>query len=82
VEITRSEVAEALSVPAEAIVPEMGRNLVYLSRGGRAQPVEIITGIRNEARVEAISGISPGDTVITTGMMQLRTGTPVIFKNL
>ena len=77
VEITRREIDDALSVPSEAIIPEMGRNLVYLYRSGRAQPVEIVSGIRTEARVQALSGIQAGDTLIVSGVMQLRTGTHV-----
>lgn len=77
VEITRREIDNALSVPAEAIIPEMGRNLVYLYRNGQAQPVEIVSGIRTEARVQALSGIQAGDTLIVSGVMQLRTGTKV-----
>ncbi|MDR2084578.1 MAG: efflux RND transporter periplasmic adaptor subunit [Bacteroidales bacterium] len=82
VEITRKEIPNALSVPSEAIIPEMGRNLVYLYKDGIAQSVEIITGIRTEARVQALSGLSVGDTLIVSGVMQLRTGTKVVINNL
>lgn len=82
VEITRREIDDALSVPAEAIIPEMGRNLVYVYRSGLAQPVEIVSGIRTEARVQALSGIQPGDTLIISGVMQLRTGTKVKIDQL
>ncbi|MDL2228516.1 efflux RND transporter periplasmic adaptor subunit [Bacteroidales bacterium OttesenSCG-928-K03] len=82
VEITRNEIPNALSVPSEAIIPEMGRNLVYLYKDGIAQPAEIVTGIRTESRVQALNGISVGDTLIISGVMQLRTGTKVIINNL
>ncbi|MCK9301380.1 MAG: efflux RND transporter periplasmic adaptor subunit [Bacteroidales bacterium] len=82
VEITRREIKDALSVPSEAIIPEMGRNLVYLYRNGQAQPVEIISGIRTEARVQALSGIQEGDTLIISGVMQLRTGSKVIIDQI
>ncbi len=76
VEITRREIDDVF-IRTEAIIPEMGRNLVYLYRSGRAQPVEIVSGIRTEARVQALSGIQAGDTLIVSGVMQLRTGTHV-----
>ncbi len=82
VEILRDEIKDALSVPSEAIIPEMGRNIVYVVRNGKAQPVEIETGIRNEARVQAISGLQLGDTLITSGVMQLRTGMDVVLNNI
>ena len=82
VEIVRDEIDDALSVPGEAIIPEMGRNLVYVARNGKAQPVEIVTGLRNEARVQAISGLQLGDTLITSGVMQLRAGLDVVFDEV
>lgn len=82
VTIKRREIADAISVPSQAIVPEMGRNIVYVYRNGKAQPVEINTGIRTEARVQAIEGLHVGDTLITSGVMQLRTGSPVSITNL
>jgi membrane fusion protein (multidrug efflux system) len=81
-EIERASMADALSVPSEAIIPEMGRNLVYLYRGGKAQPAEIETGLRTDSRVQAIAGLTPGDTLITSGVMQLRTGMDVTIDNL
>ncbi len=82
VTISRREISNAISVPSQAIVPEMGRNIVYVYRNGKAQPVEITTGIRTEARVQAIEGLQMGDTLITSGVMQLRTGSPVAITHL
>ena len=81
-EIERAAMNNALSVPSEAIIPEMGRNLVYVYRSGKALPVDIETGLRTESRVQAIAGLMPGDTLITSGVMQLRTGMDVVIGNL
>lgn len=82
IEIVRREIPDAISVPSEAIVPELGRNMVFVTRGGRAQPVEIETGLRTDSRVQALSGLQAGDTVLTTGVLQLRTGMDIIINNL
>lgn len=82
VEITKQEIRNALAIPSEAIIPEMGKSIVYLYKNGKAQPVEITTGLRTESHVQALSGLSPGDTLITTGVMQLRTDMPVVIDNL
>ncbi len=81
-EIERASMTDALSVPSEAIIPEMGRNLVYIYRGGKARPAEIETGLRTDSRVQAIAGLMPGDTLITSGVMQLRTDMEVVIDNL
>lgn len=82
VEITRREIKDALAIPSEAIIPEMGKNIVYTYRNGEAMPTEIITGLRTESQVQVLEGLLPGDTVITTGVMQLRTGMKVNIDNL
>lgn len=73
---------DAIAVPSEAIVSEMGIDKVFLYRNGKAQPVVIVKGLRTDAEVQVISGLEPGDTVITSGTMQLRTGMAVDLKEI
>lgn len=67
----------SLLVPSEAIVSEMGIDKVFLYKDGTAVPTEIVKGMRNEAHVQVLQGLQVGDTVITSGTMQLRTGQKV-----
>ena len=64
------------------ITPEMGKNIVYVYKSGVAEPAEIILGLRTESQVQVLKGLSVGDTVITSGVMQLRTGMKVAIDNL
>ena len=82
VEITRRDIKDALAIPSEALIPEMGKNIVYLYKSGVAEPAEIILGLRTESQVQVLKGLSVGDTVITSGVMQLRTGMKVSIDNL
>lgn len=82
VEITKSEIKDALVVPSEAVIPEMGRQIVYLYKSGKAEPREIVLGLRTEDKVQALEGLERGDTVLVSGVMQLRTGMPVRIENL
>ena len=52
------------------------------AKGGKAEPVDIVTGIRTEALVQAVAGLNEGDTVIVSGTQQLRTGMAVTIDNL
>ncbi|MCQ2065556.1 MAG: efflux RND transporter periplasmic adaptor subunit [Bacteroidaceae bacterium] len=72
---------DAIAVPSEAIVSEMGIDKVFLFKAGRAVPQEITKGLRTDAEVQVLSGLGVGDTVITSGTMQLRTGMAVELKN-
>lgn len=80
--IEREKIEGALSIPSESIIPEMGKNIVYLYKKGLAKPVEITLGIRSADRVQVLDGLSAGDTLLTTGVMQLRKDMPVTLDNL
>ena len=80
--LRKQEFENALAIPSEAIVPEMGKDKVFLYKNGKAEPVDIVTGIRTEALVQAVAGLEEGDTVIISGTQQLRTGIAVTIDNI
>ena len=82
VSITLYEMENAIVIPAEAVIKEMGIDKVYVYRNGRAEPLSIEAGQRTDSQVEVITGIMPGDTLITTGTLQLRQGLPVKLENI
>lgn len=69
--------AAAILVPSEAIIPEQTGQKVYIVKHGKAKEIKIQTGIRTDRELEVVSGLSPGDTLITTGILQLRPDIPV-----
>lgn len=75
--IRMSDIPNAIAIPTEAIVPEMGVDKVYLYRSGKAHATTVKTGLRTDALIHIIEGIELGDTIITSGTLQLREGLPV-----
>ncbi len=71
---------QALLIPTQAIVPVLKGKQLFLVRDGKADTVSIVTGIRNDTAVQVLSGLRAGDTVITTGLMQLRPGNDIKIK--
>jgi membrane fusion protein (multidrug efflux system) len=67
----------ALMVPTESVVPEQGGKKVFVLAAGKVKEVQIETGIRNNYNLEVTSGLKAGDTVLTTGILQLRSGMSV-----
>ncbi len=80
--LKKQEIADALAIPSEAIVPEMGKDKVFVYRSGKAQPVEITAGLRTDGEVQVVRGLERGDTVIVSGTLQLRTGLPVTLDHV
>lgn len=71
---------KSLLVPAEAIIPELNSQVVYVADKGKARRQVVETGSRTNTRVQITKGLSPGDVVITTGLMTIRDGAPVVVR--
>ncbi len=82
IRLKQKEIENAIAVPAEAIVPEMGKSKVFIYRSGKAEPVEVTTGLRTEAEVQILKGLSEGDTILTSGTLQLRKGSVVEIASM
>jgi membrane fusion protein (multidrug efflux system) len=67
----------ALMVPSESVIPELNSHKVYTFKNGLVNQEEVEIGLRTEDDVHITQGIQPGDTVITTGILQIRQGMPV-----
>jgi membrane fusion protein (multidrug efflux system) len=77
IELVFSEIDNALSVPAIAVIPEFGGKKVFVYDGGQAMPRPVETGIRTEQEVQITKGLAPYDTVIVSGLQSLRPGLAV-----
>ncbi len=69
-----SSVSNAILVPTEAVIPDLNNHKVFIIEGGKAKEVKVETGMRTETNLEITSGLKPGDSLITTGILQLRAG--------
>lgn len=70
-------IEDALLVPSEAIVPVQNGKKVFVTENGKAKEVLVETSTRTEKDVLVTAGLKAGDTVLTTGIMTLKEGTPV-----
>ncbi|MEM9665299.1 MAG: efflux RND transporter periplasmic adaptor subunit [Bacteroidota bacterium] len=77
VELVFETIEDALTVPTIAVIPELGGQKLYVYQNGQAMPRQVETGIRLADRVQIVSGLAPQDTVLTSGIQQLRPGLPV-----
>ena len=77
VDLALRSTSNALTVPAIAVIPELGGKKVYVYSDGEAQPRPVTTGIRDEREVQITDGLVEGDLVITSGILQLQPGLEV-----
>lgn len=65
---------KAIMLPTQAVIPQARNKRVILLRKDSAVFQIVETGMRDSSFVQILSGIKPGDTVITTGLMAVRPG--------
>ncbi len=74
VQIPLQVVDKALLIPTEAMTADARGAKVYLYHGGKADPVFVQAGLRTDSSVQILKGVNQGDTLITSGIMQIRPG--------
>ena len=67
----------SLFIIARAIVPLIEGEQVFIAKGGKVVATKVTTGVRTETEVEILSGIQANDTLITSGLLQVKDGMPV-----
>ena len=74
VNLKLGETAEALQIPTEAVIPVASGYTVFKVKNGKAavQPVNI--GVRSDKLLQITKGLAVGDTIIRTGILQVKDG--------
>ena len=67
-----------LCVPKEALLSRTGRQILFVvGEDGTVELREVKVGLMNDAEVEILDGIEPGDTVVVTNQDKLQDGKKV-----
>jgi len=72
----------AIMVPTNCIIQSDINNQLILVKNGKANFVDVQTGVRDSANVEITSGVNPGDTVVVTGVLFARDKNPVKVRSV
>ncbi len=82
IELVLKETENSILIPTEALIPILKGQEVFLFKNGLAQYQQVETGARTDAQIEITNGLHAGDTVLTTGIMQLKPGSPVKITDI
>jgi membrane fusion protein (multidrug efflux system) len=74
--------SQALLVPTQAVIPTARDKQVILLRKDSVVFTTVETGIRDSAYIQITTGLKPGDTVITSGLMAIRPNSKVKVKKV
>ena len=77
-----SKIDNAIAIPTEALIPEMEGEKVFIYKNGKAQSVKVTIGLRTESKIQIVDGLKFGDTLLTTGILQLRQNLPIALDSV
>lgn len=77
VKLILPEADRVIEIPAKALIPALKGANVLLSKSGKVVERNVTLGQRFENTIQIVEGLSVGDTIITSGLLQLKPGMPV-----
>lgn len=72
VQLAITSVKDAIMVPSEALLSEASGHRAFVYKDGVAQQRTVEIGVRTERNVQVVKGLEIGDTLVVTGIMQIR----------
>jgi len=82
IELVLEQIKNSIQIPTQTLIPEIKGQKVFLYRNGKAVDQKVETGIRTSENVQITKGLQPGDTLITSGILQLKGNTAVKLSEI
>ncbi|MDR2906443.1 MAG: efflux RND transporter periplasmic adaptor subunit [Bacteroidales bacterium] len=81
VQFSMTPINNAIMVPSEALISEASGHKAFVYKGGVAEYRDLEIGVRTESQVQVTKGLRAGDTLIVSGILQIRPGGLVKLEN-
>ena len=69
---TLDQIPKTIMVPTEAVIPDIKGSNVFLAQKGHAVQKAVKTDTRTDSKIQIIDGLKAGDSLIVTGIIQMR----------
>lgn len=77
VQLKLKETPNAIMIPSNTVIPDDRATRVVITDSSKAKFVDVEIGMRTASEVQVISGLKSGDTILTTGLLQVKPGMSV-----
>jgi membrane fusion protein (multidrug efflux system) len=77
IDIVLENLDQSILIPSETLIPDFEGEKVFIYKNGKAVPKIVVTGIRTEKEIQITSGLNAGDSLIVSGIIQLKPNGPV-----
>ena len=82
IDVVLQDIDNSILIPTETIVPDFEGEKVFVYRNGKAISQLVKTGIRTEKEIQILSGLNVGDSLIVSGIIQLKPNGQVKVKQI
>ncbi|MGI4729063.1 MAG: efflux RND transporter periplasmic adaptor subunit [Janthinobacterium lividum] len=77
INLTLEQVPKTIMVPTECVIPDIKTSKVFVVENGVAASREVKTDVRTATKIQIVDGLQPGDSLIVSGIIQLRPKVPL-----
>lgn len=77
INLTLDQIPKTIMVPTQCVIPDLKTSVVYLYHHGQALARPVQTDMRTDTRIQIVSGLKAGDSVVVSGLIQMRPKVPL-----
>ncbi|MCR8558643.1 efflux RND transporter periplasmic adaptor subunit [Mucilaginibacter sp. BJC16-A38] len=77
INLTLDQIPKTIMVPTQCVIPDLKDSKVFVYHNGMALAKTVKTDLRTDTRIEVISGLKAGDSLIVSGLIQIRNKVPL-----
>lgn len=77
INLALDKIANTIMVPTECVIPDLKTSKVFIVHNGLATARPVKTDLRTDTKIQIISGLKAGDSLIVSGIIQLRPKAPL-----
>ena len=77
INLTLDQIPKTIMLPTECVVPDLKSSKVYVYKNGFAVAKNVKTDVRTDTKIQITDGLKPGDSVVVSGIIQMRPKVPL-----
>lgn len=70
--VNMQKTENTLMIPTECIIPTLKGQKIFISKNNTAVESQVTIGMRTDSKIQILSGVNEGDTVITSGLLSIK----------
>lgn len=77
INLTLDQIPKTIMVPTECVIPDLKSSKVYIYKNGIAVAKDVKTDLRTDTKIQIIDGLKAGDSIVVSGLIQIRPKSPL-----